>query len=351
MRVALEATGSLAHRFTGLQRYILEVSRGLAELGAADLQCEVLLRIADFRKRKLKPNFSWPVRWYCSGPWPAMPFCDLVHGLGLRLPRTPHRIARVSTFFDLSPISLPRYGSERSWRKTLQRMEHAARTADRIIAISAATRTDFLHYFKYPEQNVVVTHLGVSPVFLSRAASPPSRDRRGTSRPYFVAFGGNPRKNLSRIITGFGLCSLRDSAELRVLGALDAQDREAVRRAGLEDRVLTVADVDEPGMADLYEGSLGLLYPSLLEGFGLPILEAMACRTPVLTSARACTEEIAGGHAILVEPEAPEDIAAGIDRLVSIRQEIIDSAIGYARSFTWKRTAAQTLAVYRSVAV
>jgi glycosyltransferase involved in cell wall biosynthesis len=76
----------------------------------------------------------------------------------------------------------------------------------------------------------------------------------------------------------------------------------------------------------------------------------MACRTPVLTSARACTEEIAGGHAILVEPEAPEDIAAGIDRLVSVPQEIIDSAIGYARSFTWKRTSAQTLAVYRSVA-
>jgi glycosyltransferase involved in cell wall biosynthesis len=350
MRVALEATGSLAHRFTGLQRYILEVSRGLSELAVPDLSCEILLRLADYRKRELKPAFSWPVRWYCSGPWPAMPRCDLVHGLGLRLPKTPHRIARVSTFFDLSPLSLPRYGSERSWRKTLERFDHAARTADRIIAISAATRADFLNYFKYPEENVVVTHLGVSPVFLSRAATPASPDGRGATRPYFVAFGGNPRKNLSRIITGFGLSSLRDSAELRVLGALDAQDREAVRAARLEDRVHAVADVDEPGMADLYESSMGLLYPSLLEGFGLPILEAMACRTPVLTSARACTEEIAGGHATLVDPEAPEDIAAGIDRLAGTSPETLDAAVSYARTFTWKRTAERTLAVYRSVA-
>jgi glycosyltransferase involved in cell wall biosynthesis len=111
-----------------------------------------------------------------------------------------------------------------------------------------------------------------------------------------------------------------------------------------------LADLDESGIADLYEGSLGLVYPSLLEGFGLPILEAMACTTPVLTSARAGTEEIAGGHAVLVEPEAPEAIAAGIDRLVSVTKDSLASAASYARTFTWKRTAEQTLAVYRSIA-
>ena len=95
---------------------------------------------------------------------------------------------------------------------------------------------------------------------------------------------------------------------------------------------------------------MGLLYPSLLEGFGLPILEAMACRTPVLTSARAGTEEIAGGHAILVEPEQPEAIAEGIDRLAGVSQDSLVAAARYARTFTWKRTAEQTLAVYRSIA-
>jgi hypothetical protein len=90
----------------------------------------------------------------------------------------------VSTFFDLSPLSLPRYGSERSLRKTLKRFAHAARTADRIIAISGATKNDFLHYFDYPEQNVVVTHLGVSPAFLSRAAPTRSRNAADAARPY-----------------------------------------------------------------------------------------------------------------------------------------------------------------------
>ena len=348
MRVALEATGSLAHRFTGLQRYILELARALAELGAADLQCQMLLPAANFRKRKLAPVFPWPVRWYCSGPWPAMPLCDVLHGVSLRLPRTPHRTARVSTFFDLSPLSLPRYGSERSLRKTLQRFQHAASHADRVIAISHATRADFLHYYDYPEQNVVVTHLGVSPVFLSRTMT--ATRPKSALRPYFVAFGGNPRKNLSRVILGLGLSALRDTADLRVLGALDAEDREAVRQSRLEDRVHDAGNLDEAGIAELYAGSAGLLFPSLLEGFGLPILEAMACGAPVLTSARAGTEEIAGGHAILVEPEAPESIAAGIDRLAAVSPETLASAVSYARTFTWKRTAEQTLAVYRSVA-
>jgi glycosyltransferase involved in cell wall biosynthesis len=349
MRVALEATVALARRFTGVQRYILDLSRALAALHVEGLECRVLLRFADFRKRGLKPDFPWPVRWYCSGPWPAVPRCDVLHGLGVRLPRTPQRVTRISTFHDMSPLSLPHYGSQRSLRNTLRRFAHAVRCADRIIAVSQATKADFLHYYDYPEQQVDVVHLGVSPAFLGAGAAAPEEPRSAArdNPPYFVAFGGNPRKNLTRIIRAFGHCSLAHEAQLRVVGALDASDREAWQQTGLKDQLRLEPNVDDEAMARLYRESSGLLYPSLIEGFGLPILEAMACRVPVLTSARPGTAEIAGGHAILVDPESDEAIAAGIERLPQVGSDVLRAAARYAGTFTWRRTAEQTLAAYR----
>ena len=94
MRVGLEVTASLARRFTGLPRYTLELARALAGLGREDLSCRMLLHIGDYRKRHLRLDYPWPVRWYCSGVWPMLPRCDLLHGLGVRLPKTLGRQAR-----------------------------------------------------------------------------------------------------------------------------------------------------------------------------------------------------------------------------------------------------------------
>jgi glycosyltransferase involved in cell wall biosynthesis len=98
----------------------------------------------------------------------------------------------------------------------------------------------------------------------------------------------------------------------------------------------------------LYGEAAGLLFPSLVEGFGLPIVEAMACGTPVLTSSRGGCAEIAGGHATLVDPESIDAIAEGIDRLPATTGESRRDAARYASGFTWRRTAQQTLAVYRA---
>jgi alpha-1,3-rhamnosyl/mannosyltransferase len=348
MRVGLEATVGLAHRFTGVQRYVLELARSLAVLGAGDLRCEMLLRAADFRKRRLKPEYPWPVRWYCSGVWPALPLCDVLHGLGTRLPRTLHGVARVSTMHDLSPLSLPRYGSERTLQNTLHRYDHAAAAADRIIAVSGATKADFLHYFDFPEHRVDVVHLGLSAAFTEQEGNGTAASASRQATPFFIAFGGNPRKNLARTLEAFARTPLRSAFELRVVGALNAADHEALVRGRLEKLVRLEPNRSDDEMAQLYRCSAGLLFPSLLEGFGLPILEAMACGVPVLTSARPATTEIAGGHAVLVDPESIGSIADGMERLSSIEAVVLRRASAYARSFTWRRAAEQTLAVYRA---
>jgi len=347
MRVGLEATAALERRFTGLPRYSVELARALADLGDEDLSCRILLRVADYRRRQFKPDYAWPVRWYCCGMWPMFPSCDVVHGLGVRLPRTVGRAARVSTFHDMSPLSLPRYGSERSHRNTLRRYEHAVRVADRIIAVSAATRADLLSYFDYPEHRVHVVHHGVSAAFLT-AAERAGRTMDTGQAPYFVAFSGNPRKNLQRTIEAFGNSKFRDTAKLRIIGSPSKEEREALRAARLEERTRFSEPSDDETMVKLYRGASGLLFPSLLEGFGIPILEAMCCGIPVLTSVRSGTAETAGSHAVLVEPTSVESIAEGIDRLCLIAPQALRHAQTYARAFTWRRTAELTAAVYRA---
>lgn len=343
MRVGLEATVALAHRFTGVQRYVLELSRALLALGNEELHCWLLLRVADYRKRRLLPPMPWPIRWY----WSGVRRFDVIHGLDVRLPRVRAGVPQIATIHDLSPFSLPNFSSERTRRNMLDRYHYAARHAERIVAISNATKLDFASYLSFPPERIDVVYHGLSPAFegeIGVGSIPGPR----AGAPYFVAFGGNPRKNLPRTIRALAASSRHD-AELRVVGAPDSDCLQALSETKLEARVRFESNLDEPGMVSLYKGSSGLLYPSLLEGFGLPILEGMASGIPVLTSFGGGGEEIARGHAILVEPLSIDSIAAGIDRLSAVTESHLEAAARHARTFTWRHAAEQTLAVYRSV--
>ncbi len=348
MRVGLEGTAVLAHRLTGVQRYIAELARALAALEEPALECRLLLRVADFGKRRLLPPQPWPKRWYGPGGWPGTIGCDLVHALAVRLPGGIRKVPCVSTIHDLLAITLPTEGSARSRRKRIERYERATREADRIIAVSAETKAQFLAHFAYPEERVVVVHHGVSEAFLHGPEPDPERD--GAPRaPYLLLYGGSERKNAARVLRAFAASSLRRSLRLCIVGALNPDAAAALVECRLEEAAFFEPSPDDERLARLYRASAGLLYPSLEEGFGLPILEAFACGVPVLTADSGATAEIAGGHAVLVEPRSIESIAAGIERLVATEPAARDAARRYARGFTWRRTAEQTLAVYRSL--
>ena len=108
--------------------------------------------------------------------------------------------------------------------------------------------------------------------------------------------------------------------------------------------------VSDDELAALYRGARCLVYPSLYEGFGIPVLEAMACGTPVVTSAGGATEEVAGGAAVLVDPRDPASIAAGIEEAAARRDELRARGLERAEQFTWKRMATETRAVYERAA-
>jgi glycosyltransferase involved in cell wall biosynthesis len=204
---------------------------------------------------------------------------------------------------------------------------HVVRAARRVIAVSEFTAGEIETLLGVPRDRIRVVPNGVDPVFTA--------DGPRAGGDYVLAVGTlEPRKNLARTIEA----AARLGIELRVVGARGWGGVEATGA-----HVTWLGDPDDEELARQYRGARCVVYPSLYEGFGIPVLEAMACGAPVVTSRGGATEEVAGGHATLVDPLDVASIAAGIE---SARPG--DAA--YARGFTWDRTVERTVAVYEEAA-
>jgi glycosyltransferase involved in cell wall biosynthesis len=176
-------------------------------------------------------------------------------------------------------------------------------------------------------------------------ADPAARRRFGLDRPYLLFVGTlEPRKNLTRLVAA--MATLPTDHVLAVAG-LEGWG-EASPPAG--DRVRLLGFVSDAERDALYAGADAFVYPSLREGFGLPVAEAMAHGTPVVTSRGTSTEEVAGGAAVLVDPYDVESIAHGIGTALAERDRLSAAGRTRAAELTWEQTAAATLAAYRDVA-
>jgi glycosyltransferase involved in cell wall biosynthesis len=184
-------------------------------------------------------------------------------------------------------------------------------------------------------------------------------DNYGIVEPYALFVGQlKARKNIARILEAFARFRLESRSELRLVlaGRRDwssAGMDEVIDRWKLRGQVIELGHLAHPDLAVLYSGARMLVFPSLWEGFGIPVIEAMACGTPVITSNNSCLPEIAGDAALLVDPYSVEAIAEAIYRLdtdAALRQTLREKGLQRARAFSWRRTAEQTLAAYRVAA-
>ena len=238
----------------------------------------------------------------------------------------------------------------------------AARRADALIAPSQATRQAVARVYGIPETRIHVVPHGISDHFRPPAAARRAAvlRRYGLSSPYVLFVGARPpRKNLDRLIEAIARSRRRPGGaalQLAIAGPPEHGDgatRAVARRLGLTDAVRWVGWVPPEDLPALYAGARCLAYPSLAEGFGFPILEAMACGTCVVTSDGSSMAEVAGDAALLVDPQRADSIADALSRLQgdpALRSELIARGLARAAGFRWPDAAARTEAVYRRVA-
>ena len=217
----------------------------------------------------------------------------------------------------------------------------ALRKSERVLTVSEAAKRAIGEMFPVDAKKIVVTPNGVDAIYFETGPAAHDLGR------YFLFVGNDkPHKNVPRLVEAFEAVHRKDpSLRLALVGAQFARYRDV-------DGVIAVGFVTQDRLAALYRGAIALLLPSLEEGFGLPIVEAMASGTPAIASDIPPLVEVAGGAALHIDPRTSATIAAAMERILndaSLRADLISRGRTRAAQFTWRRCAEQTREVYREV--
>ena len=353
------------HLFEALLRQSPEVDLRVFACAAKPLPDELrefgskASRFAGLRFPTRLKNTLWT-----RAEWPPMSWwlgkTDIVHGGFHLLPPSRHA-KRMVTIFDLAGMRRTAIHEDASLALHRKLMLHAVPRADGIVAISQSCCADVIALLDADPAKVHVVPGGVQLEEFNThpdAARLSAACRRyGIDGPYWIHLGTlEPRKNLKRLAEAYARLRARHEVPQLVLaggeGWMFEPVLEAIARLGIEAQVIRTGYLPREDAVALLRGARGCVYPSLYEGFGLPVLEAMAARVPVLTSNVSSLPEVIGETGILVEPESEESLDAGLERLLldtGTEAARVEAAWQRAQGMTWGHSAHALLAAYRAV--
>lgn len=372
MFITLDARMIMPH-MTGVGRYLLGLASGLRKL-PGDEQYELwlqsalpgdhpawelasenlLLRRLPIRQMDVRQNWVLPLELHRRSP-------DLLHFPHFDLPPTVTTPV-VATIHDLKYISRPDFFPHMSGVKRLVMRWMIASTLMRarlVLTDSEYTRQDLIHHFSLPEQKSHVAYLGVDAAY-NQSISTEILQRvckRYQLNSDFILYVGErrPHKNIAGLLRAFAqLQKLNDRPYQLVIAGQPYTDykepERLVENLALGNSVRFLNYVPDAHLPALYRSAAAFALLSFYEGFGLPVIEAMACGTPVIAANTTCLPEICNEACLLVEPDQPEQIALGLNQILpngALREQNIARGLQRAREFTWQACAEKTLEVYR----
>jgi glycosyltransferase involved in cell wall biosynthesis len=362
MRITIDATSMLV-RSAGVKNYVWHWMRHLrqqgadlrafpflgdlvlGDLGTLDHEASALSRpstIARFALIKSMNEIGFPpLDWLIHGS-------DIFHATNL-LRRAPSRASRAkmtATIHDLTCELMPELHTPGNILADREFAEKILRKADGLIAVSENTRQDAIRLLGIAPDRIRTIHSGISETYFQAVPTP-------RARPYALYVGTiEPRKNLDALLDAWAMLkpTFRAEFDLLIAGPRGWSSEQTFARIQREAAYLGyVPEADLPGLT---AGATVFAYPSLYEGFGFPVAQAMAAGSPVITSNNSCLPEIAGNAALLVDPRSPSEIAAALTCLFeseSLRADFAARGRQRANLFRWEKCATESLHFFRGV--
>lgn len=371
MRIAVDGRYIQDH-FPGIARYTYNLVANVAELAEDEVTLYYNPSLPNTRYRVEELQRSGKVRLRHFGlatfsPWEHLSLPLRLLADKVEVFHSPYYVKpyvqpsrSVVTIYDVTSAVYPQYMPSMCARVGFELATRLAIASARIIVtLSRSSKNDLVSRYGVDPDKIAVTYLGVDARFQPRekGALTHVRQRYGLPQRFILYVGINkPHKNLVKLIEAFGASSMLDDVSLVIAGKEDKrypEARLAARRSPAERRILFLEDVREEDLPYIYNLSDLFVFPSLYEGFGLPVLEAMASGLPIVCSNRSSLPEVVGEAGILVDPENVAEMSEAMARALeddTLREQIRAKGLRRAKEFSWRETARQTLELYRRVA-
>lgn len=292
----------------------------------------------------------------------AVRLASKVHGLQVLhftnpLNYVPTVAKSIVTIHDLAPFHDPKWVKKPTLTFFQTKISQVLQDSVQIIAVSHFTKQDIIEKFSLPENKITVIHEAADPVFYPDPDLELIKNDFGLEKYILYVGQLQPRKNTLRLISAYALlpAEIRDEYKLALVGqARDPEFQEQIQRtidkAGLKNKVLLLGRVSDEKVRKLYSSTALFVYPSLFEGFGLPILEAMQCGAPIAAANTSSLPELVGKAGVLFDPTSLEAMTQAMETMIinqGIREKIQVEARIQVKQFTWQEAARKTLAIYK----